>query len=525
MKFLILNYPFFSEQSFRKLGIETLSYGIYPECDIRVTESDFNYQNLILKVPGIEEFSAVFYIDSLDNHLLFPGLNNFNIPKLYYAVDSTINFFWQKYFCQLFDYVFIDQPLMYKSFLPYANNLNILLLAADEFISFKDLKPFAKREYDLTFVGRRNSLTRGKRENILQRIRNLPYKIKIIDGENDFVSGEELYKVYQNSKIIINEQLFPSINLRIFEIGSSGAVLLNEELSAFLSSYFAEEQDYYSYNSENLEYKIQSILGNPEKSSEIAENFNQKIREYHTETRRLKQILKVLEKESFLKKVANNYMNLFEINTYFLLKQKWPLSNQLYKINRLDNWVDNRDEISLVLLENLLVYYAFIGEISKITEFFDNYFLIITHNIELAKICYWSIDDKKIRSRILNEVISHYQEIQKFKFLAENPNDASSYFLWGMLLKIAGVEVINFGFTTEQKPEFLYTQFDFFLKSWHNGVLEREALLHLVEILKTANAYCEALKLYEELFKIDSSLKDKFAKEFITIQKKSYNIV
>ena len=481
MKILFLNYPLFSKEALNQVGLEFLSIGVYPKCDIQICADDFNYDKLKLKID-FTEYDALVYIDSLDRHILFEGLENINIFKIYYGIDSTINFFWQRFYCQLFDITLIDQPQMYLDFLPYSHNLAVMLLFASiDDISSKFI-PFKDRIYDITFVGRRNNQTRVKRENILKRIKKLNYKINIIDGITQKVSAEELSAIYQNSKIIINENLFPSLNLRFFEAGVSGSLLFNETFSKSTIEYFVQSKEYVEYDNNNLIDKINYYLANLNKSEEIGCRIKRKITKFHSEMTRLNQLKKLIA-TSKSAKLSCNLSKVIFLNAKNLLDCKWQNDSNkssFYTDNIID--INNKEKYLL----NYLTYYGFEKDEDELIKLFQNFREIIVQDVRLLKIIYWSVNSLKLKQEVLENLISKIPNLFNYYNSIGNSNIISNSedFLWGTILKYYNQEEIYFGFTKEDKPKLFFSQFDFFISSFRSGYKKTESLLKHLLLVK-----------------------------------------
>ncbi|MGL4208717.1 MAG: hypothetical protein ACRCTY_04955, partial [Candidatus Adiutrix sp.] len=71
-----------------------------------------DFYNNLLDRPDL-----VLYTDHLGKHVWPQGLEELDIPKIYYGVDTPINFWWQQHFAHLFDLCYVDQK-------PYVEKLS-----------------------------------------------------------------------------------------------------------------------------------------------------------------------------------------------------------------------------------------------------------------------------------------------------------------------------------------------------------------------------------------------------------------
>lgn len=112
--------------------------------------------------------------------------------------------------------------------------------------------------------------------------------------------GEEMYKVFQTSKININSTLRciqTGINLRTMDILSAGGFCLTnyqEELTSYFT--IGKELDIYESELDLLE-KIAYYLEHEEERQEIARNGKKRIQESHTYSMRVKEMMDIVSGE------------------------------------------------------------------------------------------------------------------------------------------------------------------------------------------------------------------------------------
>jgi tetratricopeptide (TPR) repeat protein len=218
------------------------------------------------------------------------GLEDSPCPIAAVFIDSTINSFWQHPFAHIFDLVLTDQKPDAEALQQKGLNAHWFPLAADTEI-YKPIDQFKK--YDISFVGNRNPSARAKRENILNLLGN-HFNLKIFSGD-PFLSPAETAAVYNQSKLVLNENLFPSVNLRLFEAMACGTVVLTEENDVGLTNLFTDQKHILTYNSENIIEKTDKYLNSKSTLDRIASRSSQLIIEKHSLKVRAEQLLQLFE--------------------------------------------------------------------------------------------------------------------------------------------------------------------------------------------------------------------------------------
>ncbi|MDR2406393.1 MAG: hypothetical protein LBE27_08505, partial [Deltaproteobacteria bacterium] len=147
----------------------------------------------------------ILYTDDLGKHMWPDGLSNiFSIPKVYYAVDTPINFWWQKHFARLFDHVFTDQK-------PAAKDLSDMGMSASWLPVGVDAKSYApnpeekeKKIYDFGFVGVVDPERRAKRSRLISTL-SQRYTLKTAGNHSDgWIGPDESSSIYRQSKLALN---------------------------------------------------------------------------------------------------------------------------------------------------------------------------------------------------------------------------------------------------------------------------------------------------------------------------------
>lgn len=210
--------------------------------------------------------------------LIHTGIENYDIPKIWYAVDTHLHYEWHKHYAAIFNIVFCAQQKYVEYLKEYQNNVFWLPLYSGKYSTFN---PWIDRKYDVSFVGKLNSSINPHRcaffRELNKHIENLTLKT------GDFLP------VYSNSKIVINESACDDLNLRFFEAPACGALLLTNKISHSMNDILISNIEYMHYEHGNVDQCIKiisNILDNKKYFEKMAFKSHKKIIENHMELNR-----------------------------------------------------------------------------------------------------------------------------------------------------------------------------------------------------------------------------------------------
>lgn len=185
-----------------------------------------------------------------------------NIPLIGYFIDTPLNEFWIRQIAPVFDYIFVDQLQSVDSLATYGIKATWLPLPAKK----KYFQSETKKKYDITFLGTQNKF-RLKRTNLLNLVK-LGFEINIMSG----VSANELPKIFAESKIVLNENLFPGLTLRVIQGMSAGSIVFTEKSPYKHNFGLKHKNDIIFYESGDIISSLSEVLKNYDSYSEIAKN-------------------------------------------------------------------------------------------------------------------------------------------------------------------------------------------------------------------------------------------------------------
>lgn len=222
-----------------------------------------------------------------------------SIIKAIYLIDTHRDYKSRKIISKLFDIIFVAQYNDFKTLRKLNKNTFWLPLAFDSTIR---LKKNYKKIYDVGFVGKlnHNNSKAKKRSEIINTILNL-YK----HNTQKFYSSKECYKIYKQSKLVINKSIDNDLNMRVFEAMGNGSVLVTDKITNKINYLFKRNYHYLEYK--NLEdcLKIFKKYLNSKKQKKLnlislrAKNI---ILKYHTYEKRLKFIYRIMVSLKIYKK-------------------------------------------------------------------------------------------------------------------------------------------------------------------------------------------------------------------------------
>ncbi len=217
--------------------------------------------------------------------LIHLGLENINIPKAWYAVDTHLHGPWHSHLAPIFDVVFSAQKNQMSLLSQYHSDVRWLPLyfsGAPEFLSWKE------RTHDISFVGTLDPTLNPARITLFERLKNQGLYVNVRQGE--------VQPVYRTSRIVINQSVQDDLNFRFFEAMGFGALLITDQISHSLRDIGEPGRDFLVYaagDAMDLAEKIRWALEHPVAAEEIARRGQQCILHSHTASHRAQAIGKV----------------------------------------------------------------------------------------------------------------------------------------------------------------------------------------------------------------------------------------
>ncbi|MBN1127486.1 MAG: glycosyltransferase family 1 protein [Chitinispirillaceae bacterium] len=219
--------------------------------------------------------------------LIHAGLEEMNVPKAWYAIDTHLHLTWHRHYAALFDRLFCAQQNMVPLMSGYHPNPQWLPVFCRNSSAFM---PWAQRNHDVAFVGTLDPARNPRRLELFDSLRQKGVHVHLATGDYS--------PVYQSSRIVVNQAVHNDLNLRVFEAMGCGSLLVTDRITHSLQELFDEGRDYLAYSSgdaDDCAEKIAWALQHPAEAKGMAHSGHAKVLERHCEKHRAAQVLETLQ--------------------------------------------------------------------------------------------------------------------------------------------------------------------------------------------------------------------------------------
>ena len=273
----IAHFGYFLGEGLRKLGHQVTSLPLCKGADLQASVTAL--------CPDVD----IVLLELFGGNFPFVDITRCTYKLVVYCIDSSINEFWLEHITKLVDHVFVDQK---SSVVPLAKSgirASWLPLCVSE-ASFREDRPL---KYDVSFVGRVDA-HRIKRANLLR----LVAKYFPLHTRND-VSAAQMSDIFAESKISLNENLFPGLTLRILQGLAAGTVLFTEADNPDVQELFEDQKDLIYYKPGTLIPRLREVLADYPDYRHIARAGRELCRTHHTSETRAGELLRHIERDEF----------------------------------------------------------------------------------------------------------------------------------------------------------------------------------------------------------------------------------
>src|SRR5437867_5499812 len=273
----------------RALGHEVIAaFEEYPA--LAVPGVPFDVRALWRRLPFAPDLLLV--ADTLGPQALPFGLEDVPVPRVYYAVDVHVNFFWQRYYARLFDLVLVAQKDYVPVFAAAGVPARWLPWGADERVFHER---GLGRVHDLVFVGTVDPATRPKRAAVVECLRRRFGLATFGESVATRLSWDEMAAVFASSKIVLNEAILGDLNFRVFEAMACGALLVTERIDNGLFDLFTPDEHLAVYGPDDLVARVTHYVRADAERQRVAANGAHAVRERHTLRARMAELSAVVE--------------------------------------------------------------------------------------------------------------------------------------------------------------------------------------------------------------------------------------
>ena len=199
------------EHALRSLGHEVLALRLGPG---------------VFHLPGIlrhANFSPdlVLQQECLGPRGFFGGLESLGCPTIFWAVDTHLNMFWQRWYALLFDAVLTPHVSLFKALPAECQPRELRRFSWPG--QRRQWVPHAQRGHGMSLCARLDAHrpVRGWLADLLR-----PRGLHLTDG----LSMDQMMRLYDDSRLVPNECIANEVNFRLLEGASSGCLVLSPDV-------------------------------------------------------------------------------------------------------------------------------------------------------------------------------------------------------------------------------------------------------------------------------------------------------
>jgi|GEM_PF-542531 len=214
------------------------------------------------------------------------NIRNNGFPTACYLIDSHVSLNLHLEWAKRFDYIFIAQKEYIPDFIKAGiDNVFWLPLGCDPVIHSKYT---SGKLYDVSFVGSLKGDLQARRNQLLGKIN----EFTPVNYKRCFL--EDMARCFSESKIVFNNAIKNDLNMRLFEVMSTGTFLLTDiAANSGQEEMFRDNEDYCIYTDSNIVDKLKYYLKNEELRERIAQRGQTIVHNGHTYEIRLEELIKV----------------------------------------------------------------------------------------------------------------------------------------------------------------------------------------------------------------------------------------
>ena len=211
MKILLVDTLTTLEKAVRQQGHEVLS--------LNLDGGIFHLPALLDRHGFIPDL--VLQQERLGPRAFFSGLDELPCPTVFWAIDSHLNLFWQRWYCLLFDAVLTPHVSLFEALPPQPRPPHLARFAWPG--SHRAFKPHAERTNALGLCARIDGHrpVRGWMTELLA-----PLGLRPRDG----LSYAAMMDLYDDSRAVPNESIANEVNFRLMEAASAGCLVLTPDV-------------------------------------------------------------------------------------------------------------------------------------------------------------------------------------------------------------------------------------------------------------------------------------------------------
>lgn len=222
--------------------------------------------------------------EHIGRRVFLDGLWDLACPKIFWAVDSHLNLYWQRFYGQLFDLVLTPHTDIFAKMPQNWQLPRVERLTCPG--SMRIWRGHEKRQQMAAFVGRIDS-------NRDQRQRFARFLQKNYGVEPQCMPYEEMLQYYEKTRILPNESICGEFNFRIMEGASCGCCVLTEDIGPDLEANFEPGREVLTYRHvQELDDELRFLSSRPRLSENIGKAAKERVQRCHLPEHRYETLLR-----------------------------------------------------------------------------------------------------------------------------------------------------------------------------------------------------------------------------------------
>jgi hypothetical protein len=269
MKILLINQNWFAPE-LRELGHEVLTCGMKPHLEFLITQPVIHIEELLLRLADRFVPDRIIWLDH-SGPVTILGLENCDIPKALYSVDTHHHYSRHAAIASCFDHIFVAQRDYINYFSDCGAPVSWLPLWASEYVESSQDK-----KYGVTFVGTLDRKLNAARVDFFDQMKRL-IPIEVLQGH--FPS------IFPHAEVVLNQTVKGDLNFRVFEAMMCGALLLTERSGNGLLDLFKDGEHLVTYmprDPQDAADKAATLLSDKSATRRIAAAGRAEVLAHHT---------------------------------------------------------------------------------------------------------------------------------------------------------------------------------------------------------------------------------------------------
>ncbi|MCB0328292.1 MAG: glycosyltransferase family 1 protein [Bdellovibrionales bacterium] len=280
----LLNQDWFAEE-LRAGGHRVVTIGLGKNLDV-VLPAPLIHIDTIVKENLDGQWPDVFLIHDNSAPICVVGLEEREVPTIFYSVDAHHHYDLHSDLGKVFDYMLVAQ----KDYIPLMQRGSDAPLEWMPLWASRYVEPEPEKEFGAVFVG---SLKRELNPKRVEFFEALEKKAPV------FFETGSWWNIFSKSEIVINQTVKKDLNFRVFEAMICGAMLLTERTNNGLLELFEEGRHLVTYEKGNVDEaaeKIRYYLSHRDEARAIANAGREKVLQEHLIQHRANHIIELCKK-------------------------------------------------------------------------------------------------------------------------------------------------------------------------------------------------------------------------------------